>query len=314
MKPHVLVTLPLLPAEQQYLRDRLPRSDLRFLSASSVTDEDLAWATVLFGNLAPAERLIPRRNLRWLHTPNVGLEIYAALVQHRSDMNLTRSQGVNDHAVAEHALAMLLFLTRGLNVLAAAQPERRWERAAYMGCGATVLAGKNAHVLGYGGIARRLVDKLLGLEMQVCVYRREGHGDDARVQRYLPFARLSHEVGSADVLFCVLPDSPETRRLVDGQVLERVKPTAYLVNVGRGSVLDEAALARALANGQLAGAALDVFETEPLPATSPLWELPTVLISPHVAGRFDEETRQHCDQFITLMRDFSAEPRIAESR
>jgi phosphoglycerate dehydrogenase-like enzyme len=300
MDARVLVTLALPLAEQEFLQTQLADSEFRFRSASQVTDEDLDWATIMFGNLKPAERLIPRKNLRWLHTPNVGLEAYAELPKQRPDIKLTRSHGVNDHAVAEHALAMLLFLTRGLQLLAAAQAQQRWERAEYMARGATVLAGKTAHVLGYGGIARCLIDKLLGLGMQVCVYRREGHGDDARVQRYVPFAALPREIGGADVLFGVLPDHPATRQLVDEPVLAAMKRTAYLVNIGRGSLVNEAALARVLSAGRLAGAALDVFDTEPLRATSPLWEMANVLISPHVAGRFDAELRRHCDLFVRL--------------
>jgi phosphoglycerate dehydrogenase-like enzyme len=250
MNARVLVTLALPPAEQEFLKMQLPDSELRFRSGSDVSDDDLDWATVVFGNIKPPERLIPRKNLRWLHTPNVGLDGYVFLSKERPDLRLSRSQGVNDHAVAEHALAMLMFLTRGLHVLAAAQAQQQWGRAAYMAHGMTVLAGKVAHVLGYGGIGRCLVDKLLGLGMQVCVYRREGHGDNPRVKRYLPFGALLSEVASTDVLFGVLPDHPATRRLVNERVLDAMKRTAYIVNVGRGSVLDETALAGALSAGR----------------------------------------------------------------
>ena len=300
MLRRILVTLPLPPAEQDYLRGALPDNEFRFVPAASATDDDLAWATTIFGNVAPARRLVPCTNLRWLHTPNVGLEAYAELPARRPDLRLTRAQGVNDDAVAEHAIAMLLFLTRGLDLLAEARLGRAWERQAYMNRGATVLAGKSAHVLGYGGIARCLVDKLLGLKMRVSIYRREARGDDPRVERFIELSALAVAIGDADAVLCVLPDHAETRGLISADVLERMKPSARLVNVGRGSVLDEQALARLLAERRLAGAALDVFEHEPLPPGSPLWDLPNVLISPHVAGRFDRELRGHCELFVYL--------------
>jgi phosphoglycerate dehydrogenase-like enzyme len=169
--------------------------------------------------------------------------------------------------------------------------------------GGQVLAGKSAHVLGYGPIARCLVEKLLGLRLRVCVYRRAAEGDDVRVERFLSFDSLPREVGDADALFALLPDKPQTRRLIDATVLAAMKPSAYVVNVGRGSSVDEAALVEALSAGRIAGAALDVFEAEPLAASSPLWDLENVLISPHVAGRFDQEMRRHVERFAGLLRE-----------
>jgi phosphoglycerate dehydrogenase-like enzyme len=287
------------------MRSLLPDAELRFVPGVRAQPSDLSWPGVIFGNVKPPERLFPHRNLRWLHTPNVGVDDYRCLLEHRPDLRVTRGSGVVDDAVAEHAVAMLLYLTRGLGVLARAQQTHAWGREAFMACGATVLAGKSAHVLGYGAIAQRLVDKLLGLGMRVCVYRRKACGSDPRVERFYAFESLPREVHEADVLVCLLPDKPQTRRLVNAQVLGALKRSAYLVNVGRGSVLDELALIDALSTRRLAGAALDVFESEPLSPTSALWDLDNVLVSPHVAGRFEAEIHRHMEQFAGLVTDFT---------
>jgi phosphoglycerate dehydrogenase-like enzyme len=307
MKPRILVTLQLAQAEQEYMLSRIPEAEVRFVPSERAAEPDLSWATVVFGNVAPAERLLPHRELRWLHTPNVGLDDYQDLLERCPNLRITRASGVVDDAVAEHAVAMLLYLTRGLDVLARAQQQHAWSRQAFMARGVTVVAGKSAHVLGYGAIARCLVEKLLGLGMRVCVYRRQACGKDPRVERFHAFESLPREAANADVLLCLLPDQPQTRHLVSADVLRAMKRSAYVVNVGRGSVVDESALAEALSRGRLAGTALDVFDTEPLSATSSLWDLSNVLISPHVAGRFDMEVRRHVEQFVRLARQFAGE-------
>ncbi len=306
MRPRVLVTFPLAAAEQALLRELVPTAEFRFSAGGSteVAESDLAWAAVIFGNVKPADRLLPHRNVCWLHSPNVGLDAYEGLAKSRPDLRITHARGVVDDAVAEHAIAMLLCLTRSVDLLVRAQQKRAWDRQGFMARGSgRVLAGKSVHVLGYGPIARCLIDKLLGLRMRVSVYRRTAAGDDPRVERFLSFDALPREAGGADVLVALLPDKPQTRRLIDGRVLGAMKPSAYVVNVGRGSALDEAALVEALSADRIAGAALDVFEAEPLAPSSALWESDKVLISPHVAGRFDQEPRRHVERFAELLRE-----------
>ena len=136
-------------------------------------------------------------------------------------------------------------------------------------------------------MARAFIRKVSGLGIVVSVYRREAAGSDPHVHAFRALSALVNHCREADALVSILPDVAGTRRFISHRILSNMKPTACLVNLGRGAVLDEPALIEALQHGMIAGAALDVFVTEPLPHDSPLWDLENVLISPHVAGRFD---------------------------
>ncbi|MGH2875191.1 MAG: D-2-hydroxyacid dehydrogenase [Solirubrobacteraceae bacterium] len=172
----------------------------------------------------------------------------------------------------------MLALVRGLPRALAQQAQGRWERSP-----ATLLAGKTVGVLGVGAIAEALAPRCAALGMRVLGVSsapREVPGFERVVAR----EQLASVAGEVDFLVVLIPYTPETRRIVDAGVLGAMRPSAYLINVARGGVVDEEALVAALASRRIAGAALDVFETEPLPVDSPLWTLENVLITPHIAG------------------------------
>src|SRR5690606_32381870 len=181
-------------------------------------------------------------------------------------------------AVAQTALAGLLALVRGVDRLARLQAQRRWDCAAIRGSIRT-LSGADVVVMGYGGIGRRFPELLAPF--------------GCRVPRFAPpapeaelknVAALDAALPQADVVFAALPEHPDTVGLLCAQRLRRLKPTAIVVNVGRGSVLDEAALVELLRRDELGGAVLDVTAQEPLPADHPLWGLPNVVLTQHTAG------------------------------
>jgi phosphoglycerate dehydrogenase-like enzyme len=300
MKLRLLVTLPTTSRDREYASGQLDGTDLRFAEAPS--DSELAWAQALLGNLHPS-RIIDAPGLKWVHSPNVGLDAYSELPALRPDIRLTNSQGVMDHAVAEHALALLLALSRQLPLLAVARAEQTWARKQFRDGGqGRVLAGCCAHLLGFGSIAACLAAKLHGIGMSVTAYRRRGAGDSKYIDEFLPLSELRDHVNRADVLVNLLPANPDTLGIVNHEIFAAMRPEAFFVNVGRGATVDEQALAEALRAGHLAGAALDVFATEPLPEDSPLWRLANIVISPHVAGRFNDEVRRHIDAFTSLLR------------
>lgn len=270
------------------LRDSLPGW---VVEVPRGTGWELEQTTVILGN-APPDAIAEARSVRWLHSPNVGLEAYEGLRTARPDLTVTNSHGVMDDAVAEHGLALVLALARGLPGLLAAQSEHEWRRGGYA---PGVLRGQSLHLLGYGPIARRFADIAAGIGLEITVYRREA-SRDAPVAR--SFDDLEEAIGEADILVSLLPDTPRTRRLVDARVLAAMKDTSIVVSLGRGAVIDQQALVDALQSGRLAGAALDVFEQEPLSAESPLWDLPNVIVTPHVAGRHSEEMAMHVEAFL----------------
>lgn len=299
MPERVVVGLSLTEDAVAYLRALFPAGhELRVRSARAVTGEDLAWATVLCCfNVEPA-RIEENRNIRWLHVPAAGLDRFASLQESRPDLRLTCNGPFNAAAVAEHAVALMFALRRGVPRMVEGQLRRAWVRDAIMAMEPVLVRGGEAHVLGYGPVARALIDLLAALGLRVVVYRREATGSDPAVTRFHAFGDLARAIGTGDVVFGVLPAHVDTRHLLHAGVFAAMQPGAIVINVGRGQLIDHDALVEALVERRIGGAALDVFEEEPLPETSPLWTAPNLLISPHVGGQFRGNFRRMIDVFL----------------
>lgn len=247
-------------------------------------------ALVAWGNptsqLAGAARRMGR--LRWVQTLAAGPDavLAAGFAPH---VQITSGRGLHDGPVAEHTLALVLAAARRLPELVRAQDEHRWaaelggmQQLPHEGGEFRSLSGARVLIWGFGSIAARLAPLLTVLGAQVVgVASRSGERagypviSPDEVPRALP---------GTDVLIGILPATATTRRALDAGVFARLPRHAWVVNVGRGSTLDEGALLAAVQHGTIAGAALDVFQTEPLPPTSPLWDEPRILITPHAAG------------------------------
>jgi phosphoglycerate dehydrogenase-like enzyme len=247
-------------------------------------------ALVAWGNptsqLADAARRMGR--LRWVQTLAAGPDavLAAGFAPH---VQITSGRGLHDGPVAEHTLALVLAAARRLPELVRAQDEHRWaaelggmQQLPHEGGEFRSLSGARVLIWGFGSIAARLAPLLTVLGAQVVgVASRSGERagypviSPDEVPRALP---------GTDVLIGILPATATTRRALDAGVFARLPRHAWVVNVGRGSTLDEEALLAAVQHGKIAGAALDVFQTEPLPPTSPLWDEPRILITPHAAG------------------------------
>lgn len=244
---------------------------------------------VLWGNgpeqAADAARRLTR--LRWVQTLAAGPDA-ALAAGFADDVVLTSGRGLHDGPVAEHTLALVLAAARRIPDLVRAQGEHRWAEElggmqdAQPGQEFRTLDGAHVLIWGFGSIAARLAPLLSALGAKVtgvATVAGDRHGFPVVSAFDLP-DHLPH----TDVLISLLPATEQTRHAVDAGVLSLLPARAWVVNVGRGATLDEAALLDAVRSGRLAGAALDVFETEPLPAGSPLWDEPRVLVSPHAAG------------------------------
>jgi phosphoglycerate dehydrogenase-like enzyme len=228
---------------------------------------------------------LPR--LRWVQTLAAGPDAVLA-AGFAPDVLITSGRGLHDGPVAEHVLALTLLLVRRVPAMMRAQDEHRW--AAELG-GAqplhpagpvTTLLDAHVTIWGFGSIAARLAGLYAALGAHVT-----GVATHAGTRAGYPVVaddELPALLPRTDVLVGLLPATPATRHALSATVFDRLPEGAFVVNAGRGATLDEAALLAALRTGHLGGAALDVFETEPLPAASPLWDEPAVLISPHAAG------------------------------
>ncbi|MFI2752547.1 phosphoglycerate dehydrogenase [Cellulomonas sp. P22] len=235
--------------------------------------------------LAAEARRLPR--LRWVAAlpagPDAVLEAGFA-----PDVVITSGRGLHDGPVAEHTLALVLAVARRLPELVRAQDAHRWARE--LGGAQPVrergsfrtLDGARVLVWGFGSIASRLAPLLTALGAEVT-----GVATTAGERAGYPViasSDITQALPTTDLLIGILPATPSTRDAIGTDVLAALPPHAWVVNVGRGSTLDEAALLAAVRAGSVAGAALDVFATEPLPADSPLWDEPRILVSPHAAG------------------------------
>ncbi|WP_156226128.1 NAD(P)-dependent oxidoreductase [Pseudactinotalea suaedae] len=240
--------------------------------------------------LNPGERLraMPSElpELRWVQGLMAGTDsVQAAFAG--TDVTIAAGTGLHDQPVAEHTLALILAAARRLDEAFAAQSERRWleEHGGNQirnRQGFTTLAGARVLIWGFGGIGVTLAGYLTALGAEVTGVARsagERHG-----YRVITPDDLAAELGTTDVLVDILPGSAETDAAIGAEVFEALPAHAWFVNVGRGVTVDEEALEAALRSGSIAGAALDVFRTEPLPEDSSLWQGPNLLVTPHAAG------------------------------
>jgi phosphoglycerate dehydrogenase-like enzyme len=252
------------------------------------------------GAKGPLEEAWPDAGrLRWIQSASDGVDLLLFPEISASDVTVTNARGVFDDAIAEWAIGAMLAMVTGLDRSIVAQTERRWddERRTRR------LAGLRLLVVGPGPIGRATARRAHDLGMTVTAVGRAPRPDDL-------FGRIGGSddlhamLADADVVFDALPLAPGTRHYFDAATFAAMKSTARFVNVGRGSTVDEAALVEALGQGRLAGAALDVFEEEPLPASSSLWTLPNVIVSPHICGDFDGWERATVGVFVDNLGRF----------
>lgn len=218
-----------------------------------------------------------RHDFHWIQAISAGVDQFPIERLRERGVILTSASGAHSPAVAEHAIALLLALLRGLGPAVRRSVERQWKPdIAYESEGMTV------GIVGLGSIGEEIARRLLALGMRVIGVKRRVEGYQGVVPEVVPPAELLDVFRRCDVVILALPASAATVGLITSEHLEALAG-GWLVNVGRGNVIDEDALVRALASGTLRGAGLDVTAVEPLPETSPLWEMPQVIVTPHMA-------------------------------
>lgn len=239
-----------------------------------------------FGDGATPEQVIAKMpRVRWVHTIYAGTnDIPWGLVSERGIV-VTNSAGVYAPMMAEYVIGMLVALYRNLPAYLAAQRERRWETSRAHERSNEELYGKRMGIIGYGATGRQLAHAAKGLGMRVTAIRRTpAILANEPVERMLGTDGLGALLGESDIVVICASLNSSTRGLLGVNEFRQMKPNAVLVNVARGAILDEEALIQALKEGRLRGAILDVTAVEPLPADSPLWDAPNLLITPHISG------------------------------
>jgi phosphoglycerate dehydrogenase-like enzyme len=238
--------------------------------------------------------------LRFIQSIGAGTDQFPRDELKRRGIRLASARGVNARAVAEHAMALILALSRRLPEARDNQAKRIWRgMIGDLAEREDEIAGKTLLVVGLGDIGGRLAWLAKAFEMHVLGLRRDPAAGSGAADSVHKMDELGALLPEADFVALTCPLTKETENLIDAVAFGRMKPSAHLINVARGRVVDEAALVEALAARRIAGAAIDVTAEEPLPPNSPLWGMANVLITPHTAG----ETRRYEDNVIEILRD-----------
>ena len=243
--------------------------------------------------------LVPlARKLAFIQSISAGTDQYSRDALRAAGIRAASAQGVNERAVAEHAMALILAIARKIPEARDNQAAKKWRpMIGELRQREDELGGKTVAIVGMGRIGSRLATLARAFDMTIVGIKRDTSQGCGAANRVVSPLAMVEAVSDADFVVLTCPLTQETENLIDAPVLNAMKPTAHLINVARGKVVNEEALITALHAGWIAGAALDCVREEPLPESSPLWSMPNVLITPHSAG----ETRRYEDNVIDLL-------------
>jgi D-2-hydroxyacid dehydrogenase (NADP+) len=264
--------------------------------ASRIGEADVLCVSMLWRN-----ELIERApKLAFIQSISAGTDQYSRDSLKIAGIRLASAQGVNAAAVAEHAMALVLALARQLHLARDNQRARHWRgMISDLTQREDELGGKTLLIVGLGRIGAHLARLARGFGMRVIATKRDVPAGEGLADAVFPPDRLIEQLAEADVVVLTCPLTAHTEGLIDARAFAAMKPSAFLINVARGRVVQEAALIAALAEKRIAGAGIDCTVEEPLPASSPLWALDNAIITPHTAG----ETRRYEDGVIDLLLD-----------
>jgi len=291
------------------LAQDFPQLEVVLRNSYEGIEEHLRDAEVIFTLSLRPEQLAVARRLRWIHTPTAAVHQFMFPELIHSDIVLTNSREVHGPVVAEHVMALIFVLAKRIPQAVAFQQKHVWGQESMWTQGTHLqeLSGSTLGLIGVGSIGSRVAHMASAMGMRVIAVREHiEKGTPEAVDAVFPLSDLDTLLKQSDFVVLAAPLIEATQRLINASRLAAMKATAYLINVGRGPQVDEAALADALRAHRIAGAALDVFEREPLPADSPLWSLENLLITPHTAGLTDKLWYRHYDLFSDILRRYLA--------
>src|ERR1700674_5683446 len=265
--------------------------------------EELPDTDIFVGYSLRAEQLKEGKKLKWIHSTAAGVAQLMYPELRDSGIMVTNPSGIFSVPMAEHTMGLLLALARNFPDSVREQDRARWaqqqiwDKPQHL----TELNGKVLLIVGFGSIGREVAKRAKAFEMRVWGVTRSGEGDHSHAEKIFSAAKLHEALPDADYVLICAPETAETKHLIGTAQIARMKPGARLINVGRGSLLDENALVQALESGALGGAALDVAQTEPLSAESPLWKAPNLFITPHTSGVSDRLWERQTSILIELL-------------
>jgi phosphoglycerate dehydrogenase-like enzyme len=270
-------------------------------SRKAELDKLLAGADVVFGFIAPPNTVARAPKLKWIQVTSAGVDRWRDTDVWKSGIILTGVSGIHATPIGEFVLGLMLMFAKNTPLGFKMMQTRNWQRYASF-----TLRGKTVGIVGLGHIGGEVARLAKAFGMKVIATRRSAkkEGKARNVDRLLPQSRLKEMLAQSDYVALCVPLTPDTRHIIGEAELKAMKPTAYLLNIGRGSLVDEEALIRALDAKQIAGAGLDVTSKEPLPSDSRLWDFPNVILSPHVSGGMEDYMLRAAELFCDNLRRY----------
>jgi phosphoglycerate dehydrogenase-like enzyme len=269
------------------LRRGFPQVEIVDLPSYEEIEAQIRDAEIVIAWSLRSEQLKSAHQLRWIHSPAAAVHQLMLPEVVNSNIVLTNGRDINGPVVAEHVIALILALAKNLAQAVRLQKLRVWGQETIWNSRPRPreIAGATLGLVGLGSIGSRVAKHAAALGMRVMAVRETLEKPTPEgVERVLPLSEIDDLVSQSDYLALTVPVTPATRDLMNASRFAKMKPDACLINVGRGPLVDEVALLAALRERRIGGAALDVFEQEPLPVDSPLWDLEHLLITPHTAG------------------------------
>jgi phosphoglycerate dehydrogenase-like enzyme len=291
------------------LHTRFPELEIVQRQSYDGIEQELREAEVVFTISLRPDQFAAARSLRWIHAPTAAVHqlLFPELIH--SPVVVTNSREVHGPVVAEHVMALMFALSKKIPQAVLLQERATWGQEAIWKEGAQPreIAGATLGLIGVGSIGSRVAQMASALGMRVIAVREHVEkGTPHGVERVLPISQLHELLRESDFVVIAAPLTPATQSIIGAGSLAQMKASAYLINVGRGPQVDVAALVDTLRARRIAGAALDVFDREPLPPDSALWELRNFLITPHTAGLTDKLWSRHYELFSENLRRYCA--------
>src|SRR5215471_9367729 len=299
------------PMLAEAIGDRWPEMRVVHLPGYDTLPRELPDAHIFVGASLRPEQFACAHELEWIHSTAAGVSQLMYPELRDSGVIVTNPSGIFSVPMAEHTMGMILALARNFpdtlrfQELAKWGQQDLWDKPQRLG----EINGSLLLIVGYGSIGRELAKRARAFDMRVWGITRSGKGDTALAEKVLPGSQLGEALPHADYLVMAAPETAETKHLIGAAQIARMKLGARLINVGRGSLLDEAALIAALESGRLRGAAIDVASSEPLPADAALWKAPNLFITPHTSGVSDRLWERETELLLRLLDEwFSGKP------
>jgi phosphoglycerate dehydrogenase-like enzyme len=323
----ILSTIGLTPAQRRVLEHAAGDAeviDRRCRSQAEMIEAAQGGCDVYFGFRAPDELMRRAPDLKWIQLLSAGADhILRGVLGERTTVAVTTASGIHSTPIAEYTIGSMLAWAHGFHVTMRAQLRREWKRNSQFMDSVDSMRGKTLGVIGYGSIGRETARIGLALGMTVLALKRNpqertdtgwnppgvGDPDGSIPSRWFGPEEREALLRESDFVTVTLPMTPLTQHFIGAREIAAMRPNAYIVNIGRGEVIDQNALIAALREKRIGGAGLDVFAREPLEDDSPLWDLENVMLTPHMSGAFKDYNTACCELFAAnLARYREAKP------